>query len=728
MKKLYEKIVTGGFGVTLLLLCGVRLTSYLSIQQLREDKQWLMHSGQVLENINSIDSELTRIESATYHLIFISPSVTQQASEVEKFKVYQKLTALRYLTRDNPKQQYRLNLLQLLIEREFTLFEESLKLSKNQKQDTTTQIILANRCRQVRELSWAIADAIKDEEQALLQRQTSKTDKSPYQVTLLQNLGFCLSLILLAIVYNLLQKQIRINQALSQEGIRLEQEAAKAKMVSFLESTTDAFIALDNDWCYSYVNQRAGEIFNRRPEDLVGKNIWEEFPEGIGQRFYHAYYKALAEQQMIQLEEYYPPWERWYENRIYPSQEGLSIFFQDITPRKLTEIALEKSEKRYRSLVVATSQAVWLKNSQGFPKEFSSWLALTGQTEDELKHRGWIDAIHPEDREQAAQSFSYAFATKSQYVTEHRVRVKDGTYRYFAVRAVPVLDANGEVWEWVGTHTDITERVLATQALREANEKLENKVQERTQELQLLNAELERSNQELVQFACVASHDLQEPLRAIMGYTQILEAEYQHYFDQSAHEYIHHITDGVRRMQQLIQDLLAYSRAGTVSKALTTTDCNTVLKQALSNLQVMITENKASITFDCLPRVIGDKTQLVQLFQNLIGNAIKFHSSKLPQIHIGAIRGNTGQVSTYSEDEYLFWVQDNGIGIKSEYLERIFEVFCRLHTRREFPGTGIGLAICKKIVERHNGCIWAESQLGVGTTFYFTLQGDFDVN
>jgi PAS domain S-box-containing protein len=734
MKKLSEKIVAGGFGVALLLLCGVAVTYYLSIQQLIKDKQSVTHSYQVLATINGINEGLSSAESARCHLIFTSESFYLQTYQLKKHKIYQDLQAVRYLTKDNPKQQDRLDLIEPLINEQIGLFEQSIKEFKNQKVKRENELIFTERGKQISNKFGAIAYVMKDEEQTLLQQRSLNTDKSAYQIKLVLILGSGLSLVILVIVYNMLQKQIRINQALSQEAISLEQKAAKAKLGSFLESTTDAFVALDCDWRYTYVNQRAGQLFNRRPEDLVGKNVWEEFPEAVEQDTYKACHQALTTQEMIQLEQYHLTWERWYENRIYPSKEGLSIFFQDITQRKLAEISLEESERRYRSLVVATSQVVWLTDSQSNPKDISSWSALTGQTKEKSQGIGWLDAVHPDDREEVFSLRNLATETKKTFFTEHRVRVKDGTYRYFAVRIVPILDNNGEIFEWVGTHTDITERVLARQALKEANEKLEMKVQERTQELQLLNTELQRSNQELEQFAYVASHDLQEPLRAIMGYTQILEEEYQNCFDKSAQEYMHYITDGAKRMQQLIRDLLAYSHIGTHGKAFTTTDCNVVLNQALSNLQVAITESKAIITYDPLPTVIGDQTQLVQLFQNLVGNAIKFHRIQPPQIHIGAVRGSVKEnylaqdPNSPSLQECLFWVRDNGIGIKSEYCDRIFEIFRRLHTRREFPGTGIGLAICKKIVERHDGRIWAESQPGIGTVIYFTLGCDFDVN
>lgn len=270
------------------------------------------------------------------------------------------------------------------------------------------------------------------------------------------------------------------------------------------------------------------------------------------------------------------------------------------------------------------------------------------------------------------------------------------------------------------------DRQRAEESILRLNQELEAKVKQRTtqlaqtneqlqqsnEQLAILNQEFQRSNQELEQFAYVASHDLQEPLRAIAGYTQLLVNEYRDRLDETALEYADFVVDGAKRMQQLIQDLLAYSRVGTRGQEFTSTDCNAVLQQALQNLQVAIADNQATITADPLPTVNGDRNQLVQLLQNLIGNAIKFHREEPPHVHIAAQQ---------QDNDWLFQVQDNGIGIKPQYLERIFEVFKRLHTRREYPGTGIGLAICKKIATRHGGRIWATSELGVGTTFYFTI-------
>ncbi|MFW6358066.1 MAG: ATP-binding protein [Chroococcales cyanobacterium] len=232
------------------------------------------------------------------------------------------------------------------------------------------------------------------------------------------------------------------------------------------------------------------------------------------------------------------------------------------------------------------------------------------------------------------------------------------------------------------------------------------------EELARLTQELERSNSELEKFAYVTSHDLQEPLNLVASYVQLLEMRYEDQLDQDAKEFINFAVEGVNHMQTLIDDLLAYSRVGTRGKEFTETDVEATLKRACTNLQQRILATGAEITHDSLPTVMGDSIQLTQLFQNFIGNAIKFHNHSPPKIHIGVER---------KRKEWLFCVQDNGIGIDPQFSDRIFVIFQRLHTREEYPGTGIGLAICKKIIERHGGEIWVESELGKGATFYFTI-------
>ncbi len=239
-----------------------------------------------------------------------------------------------------------------------------------------------------------------------------------------------------------------------------------------------------------------------------------------------------------------------------------------------------------------------------------------------------------------------------------------------------------------------------------------SKVESANAELRRRTEELARSNAELEQFAYVASHDLQEPLRMVSSYTQLLEQRYNDVLDERARKYIFYAVDGAKRMQRLISDLLSYSRVSTRAQPLARTDSHSALGEAIGNLFAAIEENYALVINDDLPTIWADRSQLVQLFQNLISNAIKFHAAESPWVHISATREGAW---------WIFCVRDNGIGIDPQYFDRIFVIFQRLHGRGEYPGTGIGLALCRRIVERHGGRIWVESEPGKGSAFFFTL-------
>jgi light-regulated signal transduction histidine kinase (bacteriophytochrome) len=256
----------------------------------------------------------------------------------------------------------------------------------------------------------------------------------------------------------------------------------------------------------------------------------------------------------------------------------------------------------------------------------------------------------------------------------------------------------------ISTIRDISERKAAEERIRQLNAELEARVAART-------SELSRSNEELQQFVYVASHDLQEPLRSVSSYTQLLARKFHDVLNEDAQQYVEFIVEGVTRMHDLINDLLTYSRAGSREQEIAEVDCSAVLRHATRNLRAAIHESGARITNDPLPVLRADGMQLSIVLQNLIANAIKYQAGQPPEIHVGANR---------TRNEWVLWVRDNGIGIEREYHQRIFMPFKRLHGR-EYPGTGIGLAICKKIVERHQGRIWVESESGRGSTFLLSI-------
>ncbi|MBW2265843.1 MAG: GHKL domain-containing protein [Deltaproteobacteria bacterium] len=293
-------------------------------------------------------------------------------------------------------------------------------------------------------------------------------------------------------------------------------------------------------------------------------------------------------------------------------------------------------------------------------------------------------------------SHEFAMGLAEHFGVLDRVSKGDLEARVTGNSQVELLESLGDVTNQMinSVSTEITER-------KRAEEKL-NKTLE----------ELERSNSELEQFAYVASHDLQEPLRMVSSYMQLMERRYKGKLDTDADEFIDFAVDGATRMQRLINDLLMYSRVGTKGKTLEATDCNAVLAEVLRDLASTIEESGTVVTHDELPTMMADGTQLAQLFQNLVANAIKFSSGDQPKVHISFEQ---------KEGSYVFAVTDNGIGIDPEYKDRIFVIFQRLHGKEEYPGTGIGLAVCKKIVERHGGQIRVDSESGKGSTFSWTI-------
>jgi PAS domain S-box-containing protein len=378
------------------------------------------------------------------------------------------------------------------------------------------------------------------------------------------------------------------------------------------------------------------------------------------------------------------------ENRYRQAYEQLIIQMQE---RKQAEEALRESEDRYRDLVERSQYLICTHDLQGQILSVNQEGAkLLGYNKTDLLNKNARDLLVPKFRDE--------FATYLDTVQKYRVakglmqiRAADGEYRIWEYHNTLRTEGVASPIVRVIAH-DVTERMGVERALREKTE------------------ELARSNEDLEQFAYVASHDLQEPLRTVTSYVQLLGKRYKGKLDADADEFIGFAVDGAVRMWNLVNDLLTYSRVRMGGNESEPTDSDGIVAQSVNDLKVVIEENEALVTHDPLPMVMADRSQLGQLFRNLIGNAIKFRSSEPPRVHISASRTGNG---------WTFSVSDNGIGIAPEYSERIFVLFQRLHSREEYAGTGIGLSVCKKIVERLGGRIWVQSEVGKGAVFYFIL-------
>lgn len=358
--------------------------------------------------------------------------------------------------------------------------------------------------------------------------------------------------------------------------------------------------------------------------------------------------------------------------------------------------AVRESEERFRLMADSATVMIWLAGRNAHREFFNEpWFRFTGRTAKQEGGSGWLETLHPDDRQQCLDTYLKAFRERQAFRMEYRVRTHDGQYRWVLGTGVPRYQPSGRFAGYVGSCVDIHERRETEEALRRSLE------------------DLKRSNEELEQFAYLCSHDLQEPLRMISSYVQLLARRYRGNIDEEADRYIGFAVEGVARMQRLIAELLEFSRAGISRRTLESIDAGHILNEALDNLRACIKEAAAEIDCGPMPPVQADPTQLRQVFQNLIGNAIKFRRKD------AALR-----VTIRSErrgEHFLFSISDTGIGIDSRHGDRLFKMFQRLHSRGRYEGAGIGLAMSRKIIEHHGGAIWYESEVGQGSTFYFTL-------
>ncbi|MCZ3374300.1 MULTISPECIES: sensor histidine kinase [Methanobacterium] len=329
----------------------------------------------------------------------------------------------------------------------------------------------------------------------------------------------------------------------------------------------------------------------------------------------------------------------------------------------------------------------------------SSWnhgaVEMYGYSSGEIIGKHIFILMEPEEQVNNLRLIERAKNGESIEHVELECLKKDGSHFYLSITFSPIKNDKGNIVGISSISKDITRR-------KNAEEQLKDTINE-----------LKRSNDELQQFAFITSHDLQEPLRTIASYAQLIERRYKGKLDNEADEFIEFMVDGAKRMKQMIQGLLDYSRIETKGGKFQDFNAGSALNHALNNLGPVINENNAEVTYDALPIIFADENQMIRVFQNLIGNALKFHSAGLkPKIHISASKEIKG---------YIFSVADNGIGLEKEYCDKIFEVFKRLHSVGEYDGAGIGLAIVKRIIDRHNGKIWVESEYGEGSTFYFMI-------
>ncbi|MDB5210762.1 MAG: Phytochrome-like protein cph1 [Sediminibacterium sp.] len=651
-----------------------------------------------------------------------------------------------------------------------------------------------------------------------------------------------------------------------------KEEDSRILLENVLDSITDGFFIVDREWKILFWNTAAENILRKTEPELIGKNLWEEFPDLVMLKENAEFPKLYDKNQSIRFREYFPKYKIWADVSAYPSEKNISVYFKDVTEVKnlrtmerlerevlemnarpealledtldfyLKEIqqihkgmicsvlrlkgnrlyhwsgpdlskkyidgiegaeigdsggscgtaafrkekvvvvdiendplwadfkhiaaeeglkacwsfplidsnnhvmgtfaiyykrvkaptreeentleraknllmiilenrmsveAVKSSIQNYDMVAKATNDAIWdwSVETNEVTRTGKGLEVLFGYKTEEAaaEDNFWNKRIHPDDLHGFLQIQSAILNNPSElyWEDEYRFRKKDGTYAYVFDKGYIIRDATGKAIRVIGATRDISDRKESEALLLELN----NRLKQRADELAASNVELER-------FAYIASHDMQEPLRMITSFLQLFKKKYEDHLDETAEQYIHFAVDGADRMKKLIMDLLEYSRVGSNKDDLTEIDTNQLIQEVLNVFVSRMAEMRANIVLNKLPAIKGNRTQLSQLFQNLIGNALKYHTGESPRIEIEGKE---------EEHYFLFSVRDNGIGIKPIFFEKIFVLFQRLHHKNEYSGTGIGLAICKKIVDKHGGRIWVESEPGNGSCFYFTI-------
>jgi PAS domain S-box-containing protein len=489
----------------------------------------------------------------------------------------------------------------------------------------------------------------------------------------------------------------------SQHEMRKSQADYRALFENMLTGFAYCRIVVDDreqpvDFVYLEVNSVFEKITRLRRDRIIDKRFTEVLPRIQDSDFdWIGFYGRVAlGGEVARVERYSEFLGRWYSVSAYSPAKGyFALLFDDITNRKRAEEELRKGQSLQKAILDNIPDIAWLKDRESkFIAVNEPFGKACGVAPEELVGKTDFD-IWPRDLAERYRADDAEVMQSGQHKRVEEPLVDSaGKRSWLETIKTPIYDHEGKVIGTTGIARDITYRKRAEEALRRAAE------------------DLKRSNEDLEKFAYVASHDLQEPLRMVASYLELLARRYKGKLDPDADEFIRYAVDGAVRMKALINDLLEYSRLGTIGMSFEPTDCTAALGRAIANLQVAVSESGATVTHDMLPVVTADAPQLVQLFQNLISNAIRFRGSEPPHIHIS---------TEQRLHEWVFSVRDNGIGIDPQFHDRIFVIFQRLHGRDEYPGTGIGLALCRKIVERHGGLIWVESAPGSGSTFYFTI-------
>jgi PAS domain S-box-containing protein len=408
---------------------------------------------------------------------------------------------------------------------------------------------------------------------------------------------------------------------------------------------------------------------------------------------------------------------------------GVMAVANEVTQQVIAAKKIEQSEASFRLLADSMPQFIWTGDSQGHLYYYNQAVYdYSGLSVEQIQNEGWLQIVHPDEREENIRQWMHSIETGEDFVFHHRFKNKNGEYRWQLSRAIPLRDEDGKIQLWVGTSTDIHDHKLFEEELQSRVKERSAALEKTNEALVLSNKELARSNASLEEFAYAASHDLKEPIRKIHYFSERLKGVLSNRLTEEETSLFNRMETSVTRMGLLVDDLLTYSHVSATPPTMETINLNEKLKKVLDELELLIKDKNASVTVNKLPVIKGYPRQMLQLFQNLIGNAVKYHKPGInPIVEVSSkiVEGIESDDLQKPEPNkgpyYLIEVKDNGIGFEQKYADKIFKMFQRLHGKADYPGTGLGLSIAKKVVENHKGFITVESEPGLGSTFKIYL-------
>ena len=501
-----------------------------------------------------------------------------------------------------------------------------------------------------------------------------------------------------------------------QKAAEAHTQALQARLNLTLESITDGFYLLDKDCRFVYLNAPAESMLQRRRQDLLGRSVWDEFPETVGTQLEQEYRQAVQLQRKARFELFYEPLQTWFDIHAYPMEAGLAVYFHDITERRLEQAQLhllQTAVARLNDMVVIMEAEPSDASGRCMVFVNDAFERQTGYSRQEAIGRTPELLWGPNTDRTELQRILAAMRQYQAVRSEMLIRTKSGQEVWVETDITPLVDASGRCTHWVAVERDITERRQQRQLVLRLNEELEERVQLRT-------LQLARANKELESFAYSVSHDLRSPLNTIHGFSQLLvKIEAENISDKGKH-YLQRIGAGVMQMSELIEGLLTLAQLSREELKTEAVDLSALAWRIVQHYREREPQRLAEVQVQEALHVRGDSRLLLSVLQNLLGNAWKFTSkTPLARIEVGSV--------AYAGGDLAFFVRDNGAGFDPDFAHKLFGTFERLHSPGDFAGTGIGLATVKRVVERHGGRVWAQGRVNEGATFYFTLSPPTDV-